>query len=68
MYSSNEVLQRSWEGYFGVYFPSCFATREINTKIALEWVQKPFGHDSTYIVLFLTRYNESINDDKNGDL
>ena len=26
--SSGELLMRSWEGYFGVYFPSCAATRE----------------------------------------
>ena len=42
MYSSDEPFQRSREGYFGVYFPSCEATREINTKITLEWVQKRF--------------------------
>ena len=32
---------------FGVYFPSCEATREINTNITLEWAQKQFitcGH------------------------
>ena len=28
--------------YFGVYFPSCEATREINTKITLSWVLKQF--------------------------
>ena len=33
---------RSWEGYFDVYFPSCAATREINTKITLEWAHKQF--------------------------
>ena len=33
---------RSREGYFGVYFPSCAATREINTKITLEWACKQF--------------------------
>ena len=41
MYSSDESFQRSQEGYFGVYFPSCQATREINTKITLERAQKP---------------------------
>ena len=25
-------------------------------------------HESTYIILFLTQHNESINDDKNDDL
>ena len=42
MYSSDELFQRSLEGYFGVYFPSCKATREINTKMTLEWTQKQF--------------------------
>ena len=36
MYSSGKLFMRSREGYFGVYFPSCAATREINTKITLE--------------------------------
>ena len=40
MYSSDELFQHSREGYFGVYFPSCEATREINIKITLVWVQK----------------------------
>ena len=48
MYSRGELFMRSREGYFGVYFLSCAATREINTKITL----------------FLTRHNESINDTK----
>ena len=42
MYSSDKLFQRSWDGYFGVYFPSCEATREINTQITLEWAQKQF--------------------------
>ena len=42
MYSSDESFQRSREGYFGVYFPSGEATREMNTKITLEWAQKRF--------------------------
>ena len=32
----------SREGYFGVHFSSCWATREINTKIRLEWAHKQF--------------------------
>ena len=48
MYSSDEPFQRSAEGYFGVYFPKCEATRETNTKITLEWAQKRFVlHDIT---------------------
>ena len=42
MYSRGELFMRSREGYFGVYFPSCAATREINTKITLEWARKQF--------------------------
>ena len=34
---------RSLECYFGVYFPCCCATREINTKITLSWVHKQFA-------------------------
>ena len=33
---------RSLECYFGVYFPRCCATREINTKITLSWAHKQF--------------------------
>ena len=31
------------ECYFGVYFPRCCATREINTKITLSWAHKQFA-------------------------
>ena len=53
MHSSDELFQRSREGYFGVYIPSCEATREINTKITLEWAQKQFVtrvHTSFYLL------------------
>ena len=59
MCSSDEVFQHCREGCFGVYFPSCEAMREINTKITLEWAK---------FILFLTRYNKSINDDKNDNV
>ena len=42
MYLSDELFQLSREGYFDVNFPSCEATREINTKITLKWAQKQF--------------------------
>ena len=42
MYSRGELFMRSREGYVGVYFPSCTATREINTKITLGWAHKQF--------------------------
>ena len=67
MYSSYEPFQRSREGYFDVYFASCEATREINIKITLLYVET-VRHESTYVILFLTRYNESINDDKHDEL
>ena len=34
---------RSLECYFGVYFPHCCATREINIKITLSWAHKQFA-------------------------
>ena len=37
---------------------------EHNTQVGTETVR----HESTYIILFLTRYEESINDDENDDL
>ena len=40
MYSSDELFQRSREGYLGIYFLSCEATMETNTTITLEWAQK----------------------------
>ena len=38
--------------------------RQNNTRVSAQTVR----HKSTYIILFLTRYNESINDAKNEDL
>ena len=61
MYSSDELFQRSRKGYFG------FATREINTKITRVSTET-VHHESTYVILFLTRHNDYINDDKNDDL
>ena len=46
----------SREGYFGV-----INKYQKNTRVSAETVR----HESTYIILFLTRHNESINDDKN---
>ena len=40
MHSRDEPFLRSLECYFGIYFPRCFATREINTKITLSWALK----------------------------
>ena len=64
MYSGDELFQRSREGYFGVYFPSCEAKRVINAKNKTRVGTETVRHESTYIILFLTRQNESINDYK----
>ena len=66
MCSSGELFIRSREVYFGVYFPSCEAMREINTKITLEWAHKPFSRRVHTLFYFL--HNQSINNNKNGDL
>ena len=62
MFSKDESFQRSREAYFGDYFLSCEATKEINTKITLEVSAETVRKEWTYIILFLTRHNESIND------
>ena len=47
-------------GYFVVYLNKL----QNNTGVSTETVR----HESTYIILFLTWHNKSINDDKNNDL
>ena len=51
----------SLEFYFGVYFPRCCATREMNTKITIPWAHKQFAmrvHTLFYIsTLFLQIWN-----------
>ena len=42
MYSGDEPFLRALECYFGIYFPRCFATREVNTKITLSWALERF--------------------------
>ena len=59
MYSSDESFQRSRECYFGVYFPSCEATREINTKITLEWAQNRFATRVHTLFYFLHEFYTS---------
>ena len=54
MYSSDELFQSSREGYFGVYFPSCEAMREINTKITVEWAQKQFVTEYMHYLISYT--------------
>ena len=60
MYSSYELFQGSPEGYFGVHFPSCWNKHQNNTKMSAETVRC----ESTYIILFLTRHDKSINNNK----
>ena len=67
MYSSDELFQRSRDGYFGVYFPSCEATREIITKITLDWAQKQFVtrvHTLFYFLHDITTIKMTKNDDR----
>ena len=59
MYTSDELFQRSREGYFGL-----INKHQNNTRVSVETVR----HESTYIIQFLTPHNESINDDKNDEL
>ena len=71
MYSSDELFQCSREGYFGVYFPSCEAseaTREINTKITLEWAQKQFVTRVDTLFYFLHDITNPQMTIKNDDL
>ena len=58
MYSSDKLFQRSREGYYFVYYNK----HKNNTRVSAEAVP----YESTH--LFLTRHNESTNDDKNDDL
>ena len=59
MYSSDEPFQRSQEGYFWCLFPELRSNEGIkyqnNTRVSAETVRQ----ESTYIILFLTRHNES---------
>ena len=69
MYSSDELFQRSLptRGLFWCLFPELRSNEgnkhQNNTRVSTEIVR----HESTYIILFLTRHNESIIDDKNDD-
>ena len=68
MYTRDELFQRKREGYFGVFFRELRSNEgnkhQNNTTACAETVR----HESTYIISFLIRQNESINDDKNDDL
>ena len=53
MYSRDEQFVRSLECYFCVYFPRCFATREINTQMNPLVSAETVRHLGTYIILSL---------------
>ena len=63
MYLSGELFMLSREGYFGV-FPKLHSNEgnklQDNTRVRAQTVR----HEGKYIILFLTRHNGSINDDK----
>ena len=59
MYSSDALFQRSREGY-----KKEGNKHKNNTQVKAETVHQ----ESTYIILFLTWHNESMNDDKNDNL
>ena len=63
MYSSDKLFQCSQEGYSGVYFPSCEATREMNTKITFQWAQKQFVTRVHTLSYFLHNINNNKDDD-----
>ena len=67
MYSSDDLFQRSREGFLCL-FPELRSNEgnkhKNNTRVSAETVR----HESTYIILFHARHNESKNDDKNVDL
>ena len=55
-------------GLFWCLFPELRSNEgykhQNNTRVSAETVR----HESTYIILFLTRHDESTNDDKDDDL
>ena len=61
MYVIEEQFKHSREGYF--LFPGLRSSEgnkhQINARVSAETAR----HDCTYIILFLTRHNESIKDD-----
>ena len=64
MYLSDELFQCSREIYFCCLFSELRNDEgnkhQNNTRVSAETVR----HKSTYIILFLTRHSDSINDDK----
>ena len=49
-----KLFMHSLEWHFDVYFPRCWATREINTKITISWAHKQFAtrvHTLFYLII-----------------
>ena len=69
-YIENNVCTRVTNCFsaHSVYFLSCEATREINTKVTLEWAQKLFVPRVHTLFYFLHDITTIKNDDKNNNL
>ena len=52
VYACDELFMHSLECYFGIYFPCCSTTQEINTKITLKWVHKQFAIQVHTLLLY----------------
>ena len=52
MYSRDKLFLCPLECYFGVYSPSCFATRKINTKNKPFVTTETVRHSGIYIILY----------------
>ena len=50
-YCHDELFMHTLKSYFGVYFPHCFATNDINNKTTLSWVHKQIAQFYPYIIL-----------------
>ena len=68
MNSSDELFQRSREGYFWCLFPELLSNEgnkhQNETQVSAETVR----HESRCIISIFTWHKESMNDDKNDDL
>ena len=68
MYSSDELCSALTRGLFLCLFPELRSNEgnkhKNKTRVSAETVR----HESTYIILFLTRHNDGNNDDINNDL
>ena len=59
MHSRDDLFMRSLKCHFGVYFPRCFATQEINTKITLSWAHNSpheYIHYAIYVLCEISKW------------